>query len=107
MMAFDMPSEWEYLRHQEEMFGAENVYYVELVASRDIRLQRNATENRLKNKASKRDIEVSNRRLIYDDIMFRCESLDGEVPFANYIKIDNSCLEPYMVAQMIKERFDL
>jgi hypothetical protein len=80
---------------------------VELVAPQEVRLQRNATENRLRHKASKRDIEASNARLLRDDRNYRCESLPGEIPFENYIKIDNSFLEPDAVAAMIRERFAL
>ena len=47
MMAFDQPSEWEYLKHLERIFEDAEVYYVELVAPQEVRLQRNATENRL------------------------------------------------------------
>jgi len=81
-------------------------YYVELFASQEIRLQRNNTENRLKHKASKRDIEASNQRLIKDDLNY-LYSTDGQITIDNYIKIDNSNLLPSDVAQMIKERFNL
>lgn len=107
MMAFDQPSEWEYLKHLEEIFHDGEVYYVELVAPQEVRLQRNVTENRLQNKASKRDIETSNARLIRDDERFRLESYEGEVTFPNYMKIDNTNLAPEVVAGMIKERFGL
>lgn len=109
MWAFNYQEDWDYVAHVTDLFkshGAE-VYYVELVAPQEVRLARNVTENRLKHKASKRDIEVSNQRLIRDDTRYRCESLEGEIPFENYIKIDNSQLEPDVVAQMIKERFGL
>jgi len=109
MWAFNMKEDWDYTNHVREIFepyGAE-FYYVELVAPQEIRLQRNVSENRLSNKASKRDIEASNARLINDDNKYRLESYDGEIPFENYIKIDNSHLEPGEAAKMIKERFDL
>lgn len=109
MWAFDQQSDWDYVERVKSIFepyGTE-FYYVELVASREARLERNATENRLKNKASKRDIEMSNRRMESDDAKYRLESMDGEIPFDNYIKIDNSDLEPEVVARMIKERFAL
>lgn len=109
MWAFNMKEDWDYTNHVREIFepyGAE-FYYVELVAPQEIRLQRNVSENRLSNKASKRDIEASNARLINDDNKYRLESYDGEIPFENYIKIDNSHLEPDEAAKMIKERFDL
>ena len=70
-------------------------------------MQRNETENRLKNKASKRDLDFSRRDILRTDEKYRVVSLDGEIPFEKYIKIDNSNLEPEVVAQMIKERFGL
>lgn len=107
MWDFDSPDDWSYTEHVRNIFeeyGAE-FYYVELVAPQEIRLQRNITENRLKNKASKRDIETSNKRLIDADKKYRLESYDGEITFENYIKINNSNLEPDKVARMIKDRF--
>ena len=83
------------------------VYYVELVADRAVRIERNKTENRLKNKASKRDITVSEDRMIREETKYRLVSNEGEIPFENYMKIDNTDLEPAQVAQMIKDRFDL
>ena len=109
MWAFDQKDDWDYVEHVKDIFkpyGTE-FYYAELVAPQEIRLQRNGTENRLKYKASKRDIEASNNRLINDDIRYRCVSLDGEISFKNYIKIDNSNLSPEEAAMMIRERFDL
>lgn len=63
MWAFDMKPDWEYVENVAKKF--DEVYCVELIASQEVRLERNKTENRLKNKASKRDIEASNKRLIY------------------------------------------
>ncbi len=111
MMAFDMQSDWDFLEKIKQIFLKEKpdteFYYAELVAPQEVRLERNVTENRLKNKASKRDIEVSNQRLINDDNRHRCVSYDGEVPFDNYIKIDNTNIPPEKAALMIKERFNL
>ena len=109
MWAFDMQEDWDYVEWVKSIFepyGTE-FYYVELVASREVRMQRNVTENRLKNKASKREIEESNARLVRDDEKYRLESYEGEIPFENYMKIDNSELAPEVVARMIKERFSL
>lgn len=109
MFAFDSQADWDETERIKDIFrpyGTE-FYYVELVAPQKIRLERNATENRLKHKASKRDIELSNQRLLNDDKNHRFESYDGEIPFENYIKIDNSELSPDAVARIIKERFDL
>ena len=109
LWAFDMQSDWDYIAHVAEIFqeqGAQ-IYYVELVAPQQIRLQRNETENRLAHKASKRDLEASRQRVLRDDANYRCESLPGELPFENYMKIDNSDLAPDVVATMIRERFGL
>ena len=109
MMDFDLPEEWVYLEHVKEIFepyGTE-FYYVELIASQEIRLERNISENRLQHKASKRDIEISNRRLIDDDRNHRCVSYEGEIPFDNYLRIDNSDKEADAVAKLIKETFGL
>ena len=109
MWAFDQQADWDYIEHVKSIFSPYNTefFYVELTAPREIRLQRNVTENRLQNKASKRDIEVSNQRLINEDTKYRLESFDGEIPFDNYIKIDNSKLPPNVVAKMIQEKFNL
>lgn len=109
MWAFDQKSDWDYIEHVKNIFRpyTTEFYYVELVASRETRLKRNVTENRLSNKASKRDITLSNQRLIHDDEKYRLESRNGEIPFDNYIKVDNSFLSPAVVAQKIKIRFNL
>lgn len=109
MWAFDMQSDWDYVEHIKSIFApyGTEVYYVELVASQEVRLKRNVSENRLQNKNSKRDIETSNQRLINDDAKYLLESREGEIPFPNYIKIDNSELSPESVAIKIKEHFSL
>ena len=109
MWTLDIQDSWDNLDKLVDIFrrNGADVYYVELVASQKIRLQRNATENRLRHKASKRDVAGSNARLQGEDANYRLVSNDGEIPFENYIKIDNSNLEPDVVAQLIKERFSL
>ena len=109
MMAFDQPSEWEYIKNFAQRFEKTGgtVYYVELVADQEERLKRNRTENRLINKASKRDLDISDERLKYEDAHYRLQSEPGEVKFENYFRIDNTYLEPEEVAVMIKTHFDL
>ena len=109
MWAFDLQSDWDYVDYLTNKFEAAGgtVYYVELVADRDVRIERNKTENRLKNKASKRDIVLSQDRMIREETKYRLVSLDGEINFKNYIKIDNTNLEPAEVAAMIKKHFNL
>lgn len=107
MWAFDMQSDWDYVARVKEIFALpeEDIYHVELVAPQEVRLQRNVTENRLKNKASKRDVDASNARLIRDDENHRCESLPGEIPFPNYLRLDNSDICAAEAAKIIKETF--
>ena len=104
MWAFDMESDWEYVEHLVQKF--DEIYCVELIASQEVRLERNKTENRLLNKASKRDIEASNNRMLKEDT-HRLVSNEGEIPFKNYLRINNEHLEACEVAKIIKETFKL
>ena len=107
MWAFNMKEDWDYVEHIKDIFkpyGTE-FYYAELVAPQEIRLQRNGTENRLKHKASKRNLEMSEAILLNDDRKYRCESREGEIPFENYLRIDNTDLSAEEAAQRIKAHF--
>lgn len=109
MWAFDMQSDRDYVLHVAQLFeekGAD-IYCVELVAPQEIRLKRNVTENRLKHKASKQDLEFSRNTLLNADQKHRVESVDGEIPFEHYLRIDNSELDSADVAMLIKEKFGL
>ena len=94
MWAFDMPSDWDYLEQVKAIFGleAQDICYVELIAPQEVRLARNATENRLRHKASKRNIDDSNARRLRDDENYRCVSFPGEIPFPNYLRLENTDL---------------
>ena len=107
MWAFDHRSDWDYIEHVKSVFGLseEDVYYVELLAPQEIRLQRNHTENRLAHKASKRDIESSDARLLRDDRNYRCESLPGEIPFPNYLRIETAHCTAGETARLIRDHF--
>lgn len=104
MWAFDMPSDFEYVMSVAEKF--DEVYCVELIANQSVRLERNKTENRLKNKASKRDLDASEQRVLREDANHRLVSNPGEIPFENYLRIDNTNLSPDVVAKMIKDKFN-
>lgn len=108
MWAFDQQSDWDYVGHVKDIFrpyGTE-FYCVELVAPQEVRLARNATENRIRNKPSKADIEASNARLRGED-NYRLVSNEGEVPFDNYLRIDNSSMSPEDAAKLIRDTFGL
>ena len=107
MWDLDDPADWAYAAKAAKIFedrGAE-VYYVELVADQKVRLERNGSENRLKHKASKRNVKESNAWLVEVDTRRRFVSREGEIPFPHYIKIDNTDLPPEEVARQIKEYF--
>ena len=105
MWAFDMPSDREYVLEVASKF--DEVYCVELIADQSVRLERNKTENRLRHKASKRDLVASEQRVLNEDTNHRLVSEPGEIPFENYLRIDNTNLAPDVVARMIKESFSL
>ena len=109
MWAFDMQSDWDYIDWVKGIFGlpAKDVYYVELIAPQEVRLERNVTENRLKHKASKRSIDESNARLLRDDRNWRCESLPGEITHPNYLRIENAQIPAAEAARIIKNHFNL
>jgi hypothetical protein len=109
MWAFDMTSDWEYIEWVKGIFALpdEDVYYVELIAPQEVRLERNVTENRLKHKASKRSIEDSNARLLRDDRNWRCESYPGEITHPNYLRLENAQIPAAEAARIIKNHFNL
>jgi hypothetical protein len=109
MWAFDCQEDWDYINHVVDIFKENNaeIYCVELVAPQEIRLQRNETLNRLTHKPSKRDIDQSRERVIAMDRQHRFESNPGEIPFENYLRIDNTNISAEEAATMIKERFGL
>ena len=106
---FDAPEDWAYVAHVREIFekyGAE-VYCAELIADPEVRRARNVSENRLRNKASKRDLALSERLFRDAEENHRCVSREGEVPFEHYLRIDNTALTPAEAARRIKEAFRL
>ena len=102
--AFDMPSDWAYIENIVKKF--DEVYCVELIAPKEVRLARNGTDNRLAHKASKRDIEASNARLVAEE-RYRLVSNEGEIPFPNYLRIYNENLSAAETAALIKRTFRL
>ena len=108
MWAFDLRQDWDYVEHVKSIFApyGTEFYCVELIAPKEIRLQRNLTPNRLRNKASKRDTDFSSA-MIEQEEGYRLVSEPGEVPFENYLRIENADIPPEEAARMIRERFGL
>lgn len=112
MMDFDnLKVESEYLDSIVSIFNKYNeivdVYFVELDASQETRLERNGTDYRLSQKPSKRDVEISNQRLIQDDLEGRFISKDGEVEYSNFLRIINDNLTVEEQVKLIREKFNL
>ena len=109
MWAFDMRQDWDYIEHVKSIFApyGTQFYYVELIAPQEVRLVRNATENRLRHKPSKRNVEISNQRLLQDDARYRCVSYPGEIPFEHYLRIENADLSADDAAALIQRTFGL
>lgn len=87
-----------------EEHGAD-VYFIELFATQEERLQRNKHEFRLQQKATKRDVEASEKRLLEGDKKYRFNTEEGEFTRNNYIQIDNTTLSPQEVVSKIANHF--
>lgn len=107
--AFDHPTDSEYIYGIANLFRSRGgeIYFVELEAPLDIRLERNTTPNRLAHKPTKRNIEWSERDVREGDKKYRMNSYPGEIKEANYLRIDNSSLSAEAVAKVIKDTFGL
>jgi hypothetical protein len=84
-----------------------DIYYVELAADLDQRLIRNKDPHRLAHKASKRDLERSEKVLLYHEEKYRFNTHEGEFTRPNHLKIDNTHLSPAETAAKIIEAFQL
>lgn len=105
--AFDSQADWNYVEevcHIFESKGGE-VYFVELEAVLEARLDRNKSPLRLEHKPTKRNIEWSERNLMGSTENHRLNSMEGEITRRNYIKINNTNLSANEAAAMIKEKF--
>lgn len=109
MCDFSDREDWDYLEWLYEPFSANNadIYFVELEASVDLRLERNKTENCLLNKPTKRDLAFSENDIIDSMNKYRLNSYEGEIKKENYVRIDNTDLSPESVANLIVEKFQL
>ncbi|MNH84984.1 hypothetical protein D3C73_374190 [compost metagenome] len=107
--AFNEPEDWDFVNKICRIFetkGAE-IYFVELAASIEKRLERNKTPFRLEHKPTKRNIEQSELEMQNSMKKYRLNSLPGEITRKNYLKLDNTNISPEEVAERIKNEFDL
>ena len=105
----DLQEDWEYVEKTCEIFESQEaqIYFVELEAALETRIERNTTPFRLDQKPTKRNIERSEQNLRTTTINHRLNSYEGEITRRNYMRINNSQLSPERVAELIKEKFDL
>ena len=106
---FNFQSEWDYIENICKIFEEEGgtVYFVELEALFETRIERNKSPNRLEHKPIKRDVERFEKELINSMEKYRLNSLDGEIIKENYIMIENTNLSAEEAAKIIKDRFGL
>lgn len=107
--AFDRNEDWAFIEKVCSIFEQEGneVYFAELEADAETRIARNKTESRLLYKPTKRNIGESEKNLLESMEQHRLNSLPGEIKRDNYIRIDNTYLEPAETAGKIIEAFAL
>jgi len=107
--AFNTKNDWNYINNVCKIFESKggNVYFVELEADVEERIERNVSPHRLEHKPTKRKIENSEENIKNPMNKLRMNSKEGELKRENYTRIDNTKLSPDEVANMIKNKFDL
>ena len=97
--------EREYLEGIAKLFEDQGheVYWIELEADIETRIQRNQSQNRLAHKPSKRDVAWSERDLIESAEKHRLNSNEGELDYPRYMRINNADKSASDVAKQIWE----
>ena len=103
--AFELSGDCDYIESVTKLFEDQGheVYWIELEADIDTRIDRNQSENRLAHKPSKRDVAWSKRNLIESAEKHRLNSHTGELDFPRYMRINNTHKSPRVVAKQIWE----
>lgn len=108
LVAFDNEEDMVFLEKIKTIFEEADgkVYFVELEASLEKRLERNVGESRLQAKPSKRDIKFSRNELLTSMKKYRLNSLPGQMekrfPNTPYLRIDNTDLSADEVADKVQ-----
>ncbi|CAH1203689.1 hypothetical protein PAECIP111891_02393 [Paenibacillus allorhizoplanae] len=105
--AFDKQADWDFVQKVCSIFEAKGgeIYFVELEAPMEERMERNKTPHRLAHKPTKRNVAQSEQNLLESLEKNRLNSLDGEITRENYMRINNAGVSPEDVAAMIKAKF--
>lgn len=107
--AFNEEEDWAYVQNIKKIFAPHgwNFYFVELHAPLDVRLERNKTPHRLSKKASKRNLENSERGIREDEAQFEMNTGGSGIGEEHYLYVDNTDLTPEAVAEKIIREFGL
>ena len=105
--AFDQQEDWDFVEKVCSIFREHDaeIYFVELEAGLEERLERNKTANRLAHKPTKRDTISSEKEMINSGNTYRLSSHEGEINADNYLRINNTGISPEVVAKTIKAHF--
>lgn len=105
--ALDEQGDREQVESYNEIFkkrGAD-VFFVELEADLDERLERNKSEFRLSKKSSKRDISRSEKNLLITENQYKMNTVGDFFYKENYVKVNNTDLSPEETAKRVVEAF--
>ncbi|SFG83267.1 hypothetical protein [Sporolactobacillus nakayamae] len=107
--AGNQPEDWSHIDEMCHIFRAAGatIYFVELEADVNVRLERNRMPDRLAEKPTKRNIKQSEQNLLESIGHYRLNSQPGEIRETNYLRINNTNLSAAQVAQKIKNTFHL
>lgn len=105
----DAGEEEKYIREIENIFDKEDAetVFLELECSLEERLKRNKTALRLEHKPSKRNVELSEKRLIDAEKHSRFNAKGNELGNRKHLKVNNEKLTPEEVAERAIEYFKL
>jgi hypothetical protein len=105
--AVDQQADRDYIAAIQRLFEANGgtTSFVELSATQETRLARNATPLRLKHKSSKRDLEFSNANLKAMDARWTLNTSGGFMFPGRWLKIDNDNLLPAAAGRQIVDHF--
>ncbi|MFC0232936.1 hypothetical protein ACFFIF_02915 [Vagococcus entomophilus] len=107
LINFSAADDIQFLKEISEIFlnAGQPVYFLELAADLDTRLERNQCESRLQAKPSKRDLAFSKKELLDSHHQFRLNSLDGELanlfPTVHHLKVNNTELSSQEVVKEV------
>src|SRR5699024_4528407 len=84
--AFDQKEDWTFVEQVCDIFSSQeaDIYFVELEADVDERLERNKTTFRLEQKPNKRNIKQSEQDLLETMDVYRLNSKDGDINHEKY-----------------------